>query len=304
MLTHIPVFSLFFLYYIFALFDLVFCIIKMPFKVTGVIGKLLGLAGLLHVIFYDIIDSRGMWNQRATIGEKEEKKKEQTENRTFGKYGGITKVRNMIGRQEVHSSASINFLMADRLRVAVHRHTSGQQRRALLWPLSRRLVKWHSVSPLKQKEVDAIDIGTLLLLLRLFMSPFLKLSSACWVLWSDNLRSLVQRVRVRVDFLLLLACTHIDTRPRFLKTSKPAGCFKKRKIVKTSWEKNLHNPKHKSYSSWEIVDAYIYKLQASKELRQPTTIGQVFFFYLFIPFTPHHFFFPFLSFHPPWTFSA
>ncbi len=36
-------------------------------------------------------------------------------------------MRNMIGRQEVPSSASINFLMADRLRVAVHRHTSGQQ---------------------------------------------------------------------------------------------------------------------------------------------------------------------------------
>jgi hypothetical protein len=38
-----PFFLSFILYYIFALFDLVFCIIKMPFKVTGVIGKLLGL---------------------------------------------------------------------------------------------------------------------------------------------------------------------------------------------------------------------------------------------------------------------
>jgi hypothetical protein len=105
-------------------------------------------------------------------------------------------------------------------------------------------------------------------------------------------------------FFVSLACTHIlDTRLRFLKTSKPVVVVvskKKEKIIKTSWEKkNLHNPKHKSYSSWEIVDAYIYKLQASKELRQPTTIGQVFYFlfiYLF-PSPPTTFFF--LSFHPP-----
>jgi hypothetical protein len=105
---------------------------------------------------------------------------------------------------------------------------------------------------------------------------------------------------VRVDFLShshVRTYLYLDTRLRFLKTSKPVVVVvskKKEKIIKTSWEKkNLHNPKHKSYSSWEIVDAYIYKLQASKELRQPTTIGQVFYFlfiYLF-PSPPTTFFF-------------
>jgi len=128
--------SLFFLYYIFALFGLVFCIVKMPFKVTGVIGKLLGLGCYMFCCF-TTSSTRGMRNQRTNRVGKREKRKGQ-KNRTL-EYGGITKVRNMIGKQR-RTALRLSFfvLMLDRLRVPYigTTWTAGP-----FYGLSRRLVK-------------------------------------------------------------------------------------------------------------------------------------------------------------------